>query len=443
MSDVRARNADLDSALAEAREAYVTRNPKSLARYLEATAVMPGGNTRTVLFYAPFPLTFVRGEGAHLEDLDGRSYLDFLGEFTAGIYGHSHPVIRRAVEEALDNGINLGGHNLLEARFARAVTERFGLERVRFTNSGTEANLMALATAVAATGRKKVLVFRGGYHGAVFTFAAGGSPINVPHEFIVGRYNDAAAAAALIAGHAQDLAAVIVEPMQGGGGCIPAEPDFLGTLRAAASEAGAVLIFDEVMTSRLGPHGLGARFGIRPDLTTFGKYIGGGMSFGAFGGRAALLDLYDPRRPDALPHAGTFNNNILTMSAGLAGLTEVYTPEAAEALSEQGEALRKRFNALCRRSAVPLQFTGIGSMMTAHFTAAPIRSPEDAGGADPRLKELFFFDLLAAGIWIARRGMINLSLPIGDAGCDRLVAVVEEFLEARRPLLTAALSLSD
>ncbi len=438
MSDVRMRNADLDSALAEARESYVARNPKSLARFVEATAVMPGGNTRTVLFYAPFPLGFARGEGALLEDLDGRTYIDFLGEFTAGIYGHSHPVIRRAIEAALDGGINLGGHNLLEARFARAVTTRFGLERARFTNSGTEANLMALATAVAATRRRKVLVFRGGYHGAVFTFAAGGSPINVPHEFLVGRYNDAPAASALIAGHAPDLAAVVVEPMQGGGGCIPAEPDFLAALRAAASNAGAVLIFDEVMTSRLAPHGLAVALGIRPDLTTLGKYIGGGMSFGAFGGRAALLDLFDPRRPDALPHAGTFNNNVLTMAAGLAGLTEVYTAAAAEALSARGEALRARLNALCRRAAAPLQFTGIGSMMTAHFTADPIRSPEDVAGTDPRLKEIFFFDLLAAGIWIARRGMINLSLPIGDSECDRLTAVVEEFLETRRPLLAAS-----
>ncbi len=438
MSEVRIQNADLDSALTEAKEAYVARNPKSLARFVEATAVMPGGNTRSVLFYAPFPLGFARGEGGRLEDLDGHAYIDFLGEFTAGIYGHSHPQIRRAIEQALDGGINLGGHNLIEARFARAVTERFGLERVRFTNSGTEANLMALATAVAATGRKKIIVFRGGYHGGVFTFRTGNSPVNVPHDFVLARYNDAPGAAALIGSHASELAGVIVEPMLGGGGCIPAEAEFLATLRAATSDAGAVLIFDEVMTSRLGPHGLAALLGVRPDLTTLGKYIGGGMSFGAFGGQASLLDLFDPRRTGALPHAGTFNNNVLTMAAGLAGLTEVYKPAAAVALSARGEALRARLNAQCRRAGAALQFTGIGSMMAAHFTAGAIRGPEDVANADPRLKELFFFDLLAQGIWIAQRGMINLSLPIGDVECDRLAAVIEEFLEARRPLLAAA-----
>ena len=147
MAEAELRNADIDTALAETKEAYVARNAKSLARYVEATAVMPGGNTRTVLFYAPFPIAIARGEGCRLWDMDGAEYVDFLGEYTAGIYGHSHPVIRGAIDRALDGGINLGAHNLLEARFARAVCDRFGLERVRFTNSGTEANLMAISLA--------------------------------------------------------------------------------------------------------------------------------------------------------------------------------------------------------------------------------------------------------------------------------------------------------
>jgi glutamate-1-semialdehyde 2,1-aminomutase len=435
MDDLGLRNADLEWALAEVREAYVARNPRSHARFVEATEVMPGGNTRSVLFYAPFPVSLARGEGAHLWDLDGARYIDFLGEYTAGIYGHSHRTIRRAVEAALDGGINLGGHNLLEARFARAVTERFGLERVRFTNSGTEANLMALATAAAVTGRRKVLAFRGGYHGGVFTFSGGGSPTNAPYDFVLARYNDTEGAVAAIREQAGALAAVIIEPMMGGGGCIPGEPAFLAALIAAAREAGAVAIFDEVMTSRLAAGGLAREYGLAPDLVTLGKYVGGGMSFGAFGGRAALLDRFDPRRADALPHAGTFNNNVLTMAAGLAGITEIYTQAAAEALNARGEALRARLNALCERRGAPMQFTGIGSMMTVHFTAAPIRGPEDWANADPRLKELFFFDLLAAGLWIARRGMINLSLPIGAGECERLVEAVEEFLEGRRALI--------
>ncbi len=435
MSEASLRNTDIDAALNEAKEAYVTSAPASLARYVEATTVMPGGNTRTVLHYAPFPLAMARAEGCRMWDVDGREYIDFLGEYTAGLYGHSHPVIRAAVDRALDNGISFGASNMTEARFARAVCERFGLERVRFTNSGTEANLLAISLGRIFTRRKTVLVFNGGYHGAVFGFAGGGSPINVPFEYVVACYNDVAGTEALIAAHADDLALVILEPMIGSGGCIAATSDFLGMLRRETSRVGALLVLDEVMTSRLAPGGLQSVLGVRPDLTTFGKYIGGGMSFGAFGGRAEIMDLFDPRRADALPHAGTFNNNVLTMSAGLAGLTEVYVPEAAVALNARGHRLRERLNELCRTADAPVQFTGIGSMLAVHTMRGAVSCPEDAARADPKLKELFFFDMLAHGIWLARRGMMTVSLPIGDAECDALVAAVEEFLSARRSLL--------
>lgn len=440
MAEAALVNVDIDTALAEARQAYVARNPKSLARFVEATAVMPGGNTRTVLHYDPFPVAMVKGAGCRLWDADGAEYIDFLGEYTAGLYGHSHPRIRVAIDTALDNGISYGASNLMEAAFARAVCQRFGLERVRFTNSGTEANLMALATACAFTRRRQVMVFHGGYHGGVFTFAAGGNPINAPFDFVVASYNDIDATMALVDRHATGLAAIIVEPMLGGGGCIAAEPAFLAALQEAAGSAGALLIFDEVMTSRLAPGGLQSLRGVRPDLTTFGKYIGGGMSFGAFGGRADILDLFDPRRPNALPHAGTFNNNVLTMSAGLTGLTEIYTPEAAVALNARGDALRERLNALCRAADAPMQFTGIGSMLAVHMRGGDIRTPADAAKGDAKLKELFFFDLVAQSVWLARRGMMALSLPIGDAECDTLADAVEEFLAARRSLLGSACS---
>src|ERR1700743_2441307 len=257
MSETERRNTDIDTALTEAKEAYIARNPKSLARFVEATAVMPGGNTRTVLHYAPFPLGIARGQGCRLWDLDGAEYVDFLGEYTAGIYGHSHPKIRAAVDRALDAGINFGGTNLIEAKFARAVCDRFGVERVRFTNSGTEANLLAISVGRIFTKRSKVMVFDGGYHGAVFGFAGGGSPINPPFDYVCG-------------------ASII------------AEPPFLQMLREETQKAGALLILDEVMTSRLSPGGLQAVRGIKPDLTTFGKYIGGGMSFGGFGGRGGM-----------------------------------------------------------------------------------------------------------------------------------------------------------
>ena len=426
-------NSTLPSLLAEVRERYVAANPRSLAAHVEAAAVMPGGNTRTVLFHSPFPLTMARGDGCRLWDADGHEYVDLLGEYSAGLYGHSNPVIRAALDGALDGGWNLGGHGIMEARLARLIVERFpSMDLVRFTNSGTEANLLAIATAVAVTGRSGVMVFDGGYHGGVLYFAGGGIPINAPHRWVLGAYNDPAGAVALARQHAADLACILVEPMQGSGGCIPAEPAFLRALRDAATETGAVLIFDEVMTNRMSGGGQQARLGITPDMTTLGKYIGGGMSFGAFGGRHDIMDRFDPRRADALPHAGTFNNNVLTMAAGVAGLTHVFTPEAADMLFARGEALRARLNALS--AGLPMQWTGLGSLMTVHFQGGTIRSPADLQGS-PDLRELFFFDMLEDGFYLARRGMVALSLEIGAAEMDRFCAAVGEFVEARRALL--------
>jgi glutamate-1-semialdehyde 2,1-aminomutase len=424
------RTAEIDTALNDAKELYLARNTLSLARYLEATTAMPGGNTRSVLHYAPFPLAMARGQGCRLWDADGHEYIDFLGDYSAGLYGHSHPAIRAAVDAALDAGISLGAPNMAEARFARAICERFGLQRVRFANSGTEANLLAVALGRAVTRRKTVMVFDGGYHGSLFGFAGGGSPMNVPVETIVAPYNDIEKTRSLITA---DLALVLVEPMIGSGGCIPATSAFLEMLRAETTRVGALLIFDEVMTSRLAPGGLQSAVGVKPDLTTLGKYLGGGMSFGAFGGRGEIMDRLDPRRRDALPHAGTFNNNVLTMAAGLAGLTEVYAASAAMALNARGDALRARLNALC--GDAPLQFTGIGSMLAVHTMRGPVTCPADAAKADRKLTELFFFDMLSHGIWLARRGMMALSLPIGDAECDALAAALEAFLSVRGTLL--------
>jgi glutamate-1-semialdehyde 2,1-aminomutase len=170
-------------------------------------------------------------------------------------------------------------------------------------------------------------------------------------------------------------------------------------------------------------------------MTTLGKYIGGGMSFGAFGGRREIMELFDPTRPDPLPHAGTFNNNVLTMAAGVAGYGEVYTPEAADALNARGEKIRARLNAICAKNEVAFQFSGIGSMMTAHATRRPIRTAADIASSSQDAKELFFFDMSAAGIWIARRGFVALNIMIGDTESDRFVSAVEEFVTARKALL--------
>ncbi|MET3440891.1 glutamate-1-semialdehyde 2,1-aminomutase [Variovorax paradoxus] len=431
-------DAAIDQALAEAHQRFTDGNPASRRQFEEQARYMPGANSRSVLFYAPFPLTIAKGEGAALWDADGHRYADFIAEYTAGVYGHSAPEIRDAVIEAMQSGINLTGHNLLEGRLAKTICERFPqIEQLRFTNSGTEANLMALTAALHFTGRRKIVVFSGGYHGGVLGFGAKPLPTTVPFDFLVLPYNDAQLASEQIAKHGPEIAAILVEPMQGASGCIPGRLDFLQALRDGATKVGALLIFDEVMTSRLAPNGLANKLGIRSDLTTLGKYIGGGMSFGAFGGRADVMAQFDPRT-GSLTHSGTFNNNVMTMAAGYAGLTKLFTPEAAGALAGRGEAMRARLNELCAKEAVDMQFTGVGSLMNAHFLRGEVRRVDDLAVVDGRLRQLLFFHLLGQGIYASPRGFVVLSLPLPDADIDRFVAAIGSFIGEYRALLPSA-----
>jgi glutamate-1-semialdehyde 2,1-aminomutase len=306
---------------------------------------------------------------------------------------------------------------------------------VRFTNSGTEANMMALAAARCFTGRSKIMPMEGGYHGGTLYFSHGASPVNAPFDCVMGHFNDVEATRKLIAANADELAAVILEPMLGGGGGISASPAFIAMLREETAKRGIVLIFDEVMTSRLHPGGLSAKLGIEPDLKTLGKYVGGGMSFGAFGGKHAIMALFDPTNPDALPHAGTFNNNTLTMNVGHVAMTEIYTPEACAALNARGDRLRDTLNDLFMRYQVKMKAMGQGSMVVIHPTAGEINSPHDIENTDKRLRQLLFLDLLEQGIYIAERGFMALSLVVTDADCDRLVKAVEVYITRRRELL--------
>ena len=335
-------------ALAKAHSTYTDLNPSSLQAHQSARQYQPGGNTRTVLHANPFPITFASGNGCTLTSLDGHTYTDFLGEYTAGIYGHNNPTIRAAIHEALTRGWNFGGNNMYEKELAKLVCERFTptMELVRFTNSGTEANMMAVATAMAWTGRTKILVFRGGYHGASLSF---GNPpkgsatksVNLPHEWIIGTYNNIARTEEVLSAlPPKSLAVILVEPMLGSAGAIPGSLPFLQFLRSYASSHDALLIFDEVMTSRLSYHGLGHKLGIRPDLITLGKWVGGGMSFGAFGGRRDIMEMYDPSKSGGLAHAGTFNNNVISMAAGCAGC-KVLNEETTNRLNDLGERLKE------------------------------------------------------------------------------------------------------
>lgn len=414
--------------LGEAETRYVAANPESRRLHEERARFMPGGNTRTTIHQPPFPLTIVQGNGARLTDADGHEYVDFLGEYTAGLYGHSNDVISEAIRSALGDGFVLGAPNRHEAVLAEAICTRFpSIELVRFCNSGTEANLLALSLCRAITRRNSMLVFGGAYHGGILLFAQGISPLNPPFQWIVCEYNNAAEATRLVEEHASELAAVIVEPLQGAAGVIPGDELFLRALREATDEHGVFLVFDEVMTARLSRGGMQQLLGIGPDLTTLAKFVGGGLSFGAFGGRADLMRRFDPSRPDALQHGGTFNNDVLTMAAGAAGLTQVLTDSEIRRLNDLGDRLRRRLNAFAEDRRLQFCATGYGSLVGLHFTRGPVRTESDVPEC-PELRGLLHLHMLERGFSYGRRGFIALSLPLDEPDIDDFAAAVEEFL---------------
>jgi len=436
-------NLSIDAALALVREQYAAKNPKSLAANQRAQAVMPGGNTRSVLHFDPFPLTMERAKNAEVWDVDGHRYTDFVGEFSAGIYGHTDPIISAAIKEAVDLGTVMAAPTRLEADLAALIASRFpSMELVRFCNSGTEANIMAIVTAIAITARRKILAFREAYHGGVLVFATGGSAINVPFDVVLADYNDTEAAVAAIKQHANDLAALIVEPILGAAGNIPGTPEFLNSLRAETERARVMLIFDEVKTSRCSAGGMQMQLGIVPDLTTLGKYIGGGLPNGAFGGRRDIMSRYDPRAPNAFRHAGTFNNNVCSMMAGIAGLTRVFTPERAREFSETCESFRLKLNAELAADNLPIRLTGLGSMFTIHFTRHAIQSPKDIPAISRKLSQLFHLETLLRSILVTSRGDIFVSLPINQSQLRELRQAIMAFANDYRPLLERELPAS-
>ncbi|KAI0817329.1 class III aminotransferase [Xylaria sp. FL0064] len=443
-----------DSIQAERR--YVAANPASHAAHETATASLPGGNTRSVLHWEPYPLCIDSAEGYTLRDADGHAYVDLLGQYSAALYGHSHPVLLDAIAETLRRGLSYGGPHVAEARLGARIRERFwSIRRVRFANSGTEANLMALAAAKAFTGRYRgrIVVFEGAYHSGVLVF-----PFGCRHVWENGARTGRSSGSGggnskydIL--HGDGVAAILLEPMLGSGGGVCATPEFLAHLRRRADELGALLIFDEVMTSRMYAGGgiqsemLGDD--VWPNLTTLGKYLGGGMSCGAFGGREDVMALFDPRGGGGvLPHAGTFNNNVLTMNVGAVGLESVFTTAKARELHALGDEVRRRINALAvdnsdsKGEGRALRVLGCGSILVFHSTRTAIqdiKSPDDWNDEDGRLLDLFHLEMLHEGFYLARRGYVALSIAFlegdGRRELDRFVDAVGRFVEKFRDLI--------
>jgi len=428
----------LHLAIDDARERYAAANPKSREADKQAEQYMPGGNTRNVLYHEPFPLTMAAGEGAELVDLDGHRYTDFVGEFSAGLFGHSDPDIKTAIHEGLDHGIAIGGSTKYERELARLLCERFpSLEQLRFCNSGTEAGLMAITTARLVTGRDKILVFNGAYHGGVLKFPTGLSRFNAPYDYVLAEYNDSEGTSELIRRIGDQLAAVIVEPILGAGGSIPGSRAFLQMLRETTREVGAVLIFDEVKSARIGPGGVQGMLGITPDLTTLGKIIAGGLPTGAFGGSADLMACFNPKNESSWKHAGTFNNNVCSMAAGVAAMGKVFTPKRATEFFDWTEAFRQSLNGLFVEKSVPMVCNGMGSMFAIHFSDKPLERMVIRSADCHALNALMHMELLLEGVLICGRGDFFLSLPMNESHLDRARDALTGFIDRHHGLIAS------
>jgi glutamate-1-semialdehyde 2,1-aminomutase len=377
---------------------------------------MPGGVNSPVRAFRAVggePVFITSGKGPRVTDVDGHSYIDYVLSWGPLILGHRHPEVMEALSKVLETGTSFGACTAAEVELAERIQEAFpSVERVRLTSSGTEATLAALRVARAATGREKILKFEGCYHGhsdsllvkagsGVATLGLPDSP-GVPRALaeltITLPFNDPGALDEAFHRHRNELAAVIVEPIVGNMGCVPPQPGFLEKLRTLTAEQGTVLIFDEVMTGfRVAYGGAQELFNIRPDMTTLGKVIGGGLPVGAYGGKAELMDLVAPAGP--VYQAGTLSGNPMAVAGGLKTLEILRRPGTYERLEALTEKLTTGLAAEAARAGVALKTNRVGSMFTAFFTGEPVADYASAKKSDTAAFGKFFHSLLESGVY--------------------------------------------
>ena len=393
--------------------------PRSEALFADAQALLPGGVNSPVRAFRGVggtPRFIARGNGAYMEDVDGHVYLDLVLSWGPLSRGHAAPRVVQAITDAAQRGTSYGAPCELEVELARRVIATFpALEMVRFVNSGTEATMSALRLARAATGRSLIVKFDGCYHGhadALLAAAGSGvatlglpdspgvSPAVVADTLVIG-YNDVAAVEQLFAARGNQIAAVIVEPVAGNMGVVPPVPGFLEALREECTRHGAVLIFDEVMTGfRVARGGAQELYGIRPDLTTLGKIVGGGMPVGAFGGRREIMQHIAPLGP--VYQAGTLSGNPVAMAAGLATLAGLEAPGFHSKLARATERLVHGLAAAAQQAGVPLATNHVCGMFGLFFTnAGRVTSYQEATHCDVERFKRFFHGMLAEGVYLA------------------------------------------
>ena len=435
---------------------YRERSAGSLARHPEARRYLPGGETRSSTWHAPYPTYMAAGEGAWLTDCDGNRYVDFLNNYTSLIHGHAQPDIVEEAADQLTRGTVFGSASEPQVALAKLLIERVpSIERLRFTNSGTEATMMMMRAARAYMNRDVIVKMDGGYHGshdfvevnvsADMTLGAApaarieerGVPEAVLNAVMVAPFNDLAAMESLLREHHQRIAGIIVEPMPNAGGMVPPAPGYLRGLRELANRFGLLLLFDEIVTLRLGSGGLQEAEGVFPDMTALAKIIGGGFPVGAFGGRADIMSQFDPEGSGILSHSGTFNGNNITMTAGLAAMRRL-EQGAIDRVNALGSRLAAGVNGLFAALGIRAQCLGYGSLQQIQWTdetVVTLRDAARAGQGIGRLRELLHLELLNRGVYTSNRGMFCISTPMTEVEIEFALAALEGALQTLKPYM--------
>ena len=399
---------------------YLEPGSRSAALFERARKVMPGGNSRTTVYSAPYPAYIASAEGATVTDVDGQSRLDFVNNYTSLIHGHAHPRIVEAVTRQLPLGTAVSFPTESEVRLAEVVVDRVAsIERIRFTNSGTEAVMMATEAARAFTGRSKIASFEGCYHGAYHW-----------PDAVVLPFNDVDMLEGLMAAQGRELAAVVVDPLPHRPGFIDPEPGFLQRLREITRAYDVLLISDEIISFRIDYHGPQHRFGYDADITTLAKIIGGGFPVGAFGGRADVMSVFDPTGSGPrVSHGGTFNANPVTMVAGFEAMS-MMTPDAYDRLAALGLRAREGLADLIETRGLSWQVTGQASLFKLHPHPRAMRDYRSSlpTPAEQAQMESVYTAMLAEGIILTPELAGALSTPMTETEVEALLAAAAHAL---------------
>jgi glutamate-1-semialdehyde 2,1-aminomutase len=425
---------------------YRSLTPRSARHFAESRRYLPGGDSRSPLFHHPYPVALAEGHGCRLTDIDGNQLLDFTGNHTALPLGYGHPDVIEAVQRQLAAGTCFPGTTRPQLHLARLLCGRIpSLEQVRFTNSGTEATMNAVRAARAFTGRPKIAKIDGGYNGTwdeamvsthppagfapdrpdAVAASAGLSPRST-EAVVVLPFNGFEATSRLIEQCRGDLAAVIVEPVLGSAGMIPAQRSYLQMLRELTDKHDILLVFDEVVSFRVSHGAAQEHFRVYPDLTCLGKAVGGGFPLGVFGGRRDVMAAFDPTGPGGplIPHPGSYNANPISLVAGATTL-ELLTTQAIGRVNTLGQTLRDRVQQIITDAGIPAQATGLGSLFGIHLTPRPVQTARDAAAADRHLLTALFLALFAQGVLIDPRGVGCLSTALDEEDIDEFLTALD------------------